>query len=344
MNTNLIQKIIKSQNNSCPKFNYENPLLDIKVARVLSKSMVKILNKCNQNTNINLKLRHCILENVRKVCQNQPDGHVHLDDNIIEILLHSYNEELNYKNKDNEEDYNKHLDEFLINKLQDMHINSNFIQAQKPEVVRALLNLQEDGFNYDKLKADIIHWDSNSVESLSVLNDIWTNPKLTDSKLIDNICIKLIPFIEHQLLEITTELLKNKIVATNEILLRDNVKNLVNKCSISSNCFQICCKILNTLFVKSNFSVNIQKFIEEFIRDIYCICDRKITSLYPKSLQSLVLKLNIDIAKILESVRDVYVESALQSLGKLYEISKYDTIMLLSHYSQWFDLFFSYKN
>lgn len=338
MNNNTIRKIIKINNNSCPEFIYDNPLLDGDIARVLAKSVIKIIQ--NPENKVNNKLRHCVLTTIRQTCQNKTEGHEILSDNIVEVLLRCYRQSIEDKETFTDDEILKCLDSHLKITFQDMPIASVTDLHHSPEVTQALLNLSDDKTLGNKLKDMVYYYGSDN----AIIKSIW-NSKLSiaDAKLIDEIVIKFLPSIEKELLKIGINLLSTSDCDLNEVLTSNSFDNLLNKCSISSTAFQIFSKITNYMFINSNYNMKIQQFIQMCIKNIK-LQNAHIASLYPCPLQSLVLKLDIEVNDIPSALADVLINPVIFSMDTLRSSSEHDFIMLLTHYSQWFDLCTSKKS
>ncbi|CAB3227686.1 unnamed protein product [Arctia plantaginis] len=172
MNNQLIEKIITSNNEPCPEFTFENPLLDKNVAKALSKSFIKILNTTEPNSKVKNNLRLSILEKLRKMCQIEPENHMKIDENVTSMLVEAYEQKDSSTDNDGT---GKILDEFLVRNMKDMNINSSHSTSISPEVLQALINLNGNRGNLNTLYKDIIHWDSMDKKNMHILKDLWLN-------------------------------------------------------------------------------------------------------------------------------------------------------------------------
>lgn len=333
MNNQLIEKLIKYCSDTCPPFNYENPLLDVNVSRALAKSLVKILQDCSEDSVVNVNLRRSVLENIRKLCTVEPESHIKLTEDFHQEISVSYRKKL-----DNSPfAVDKMLDEFLIKNTLEGNISSRFQNSISPESIQALLNL--DIGMLDVISKDMIHWDTNNEKYYNVLKDLWNNNLSNLSKESVNIlCIKVKPEIERIVLEQSLSVLENKDLE--EVFSVNSFENVVKTCAISPICFQICIGTLNRVLIACNLNNNILAFIQKFI----CLVKKNclfISTLYPLQLTSAVIFLDIDLTVMPQNVKDKYVEHALQYIQKVREQSEYDLILVLSHYPQWFDIYFN---
>lgn len=343
MNNQLIEKIITANDLPCPQFTYENPVLDRNVAKALSKSFVKILNLSQANSKVNNNLRLSILENIRKMCQVEPEKHVKIDENFTTLLLEFYQEIIKDSSPTCNESIEKTLDAFLIRNLKDMNISSSQKSPLNPEVVQALINLNQNGMYLDTLLKDVIHWDGTATKNIRILNDLWTCDTInTVSHTIEDVSIKLKPEIEKCILEICHSILNEAdLDIEGRFISIAALKHLVKMVSNSASCFQICCGILNYLFIITNFDIRIQLFIQIFIRHVKNACSLDSFSvLYHMHLSHIVVLLDINVIDLPSSLENIYVESTNKYLSEIKSKSNNDFIMLLSHFPQWFDIYF----
>lgn len=344
MNNQLIEKIITANNLPCPEFTYENPVLDRNVAKALSKSFVKILNLSQRNSKVNNNLRESILENIRKMCQIEPENHLKVDENITSVLLEFYEQNMTKDSRTSDSDSTeKILDAFLIRNLKDMSINSSYNTPFKPEVVQALINLNRNGLYLDILLKDIVHWDCTENKNIRILRDIWSSDYVNStSNKTDDVSIKFKAEIEKVLLEICHHIMGETDSNIDVMFMSDkSLKNLVKKCSESANCFQICCGILNYLFIMTNFDKKFQIFVQTFIRHVKENCLYiTFAVLYPIHLNPTVILLDIELELLPSILQNDYVQNAKKYLNELGSKSENELIMLLSHFPQWFDIYF----
>lgn len=355
MNKQLIEKVITSNNERCPELTYSNPLLDRSTAAALSKSFIKILRVSNQNSNINNNLRLSILENIRKMCQVEPENHLKVDENITELLKEVYQD--NIKNTSLREDSTeKQLDAFLMRRTMEMGTSSSFETSQNPEVLQALVNLNERGVYIQALSNEFIHWNVSNPKFLSVLKDLWNNNIIEDSDTrsqnnatfdvtFDDISIKLKTEIEKFLLETCHSVLLSTDNETENQFSNPTLINIVKNSSISPNSFRMCCGILNFIFIMTNFDLRIQTLITSFVKHIKDACPQKIISvLYPIHLSSVALLLDFAINNMPPQIKKLYSQNAVNNLNNIRKRSETDLIMMLSHFPQWFDIYFSQEN
>ncbi|KAJ8709728.1 hypothetical protein PYW08_009732 [Mythimna loreyi] len=343
MNKQLIEKIITANNLPCPQFTYENPVLDRNVAKALSKSFVKILNLSQTNSKVNNNLRLSILENVRRMCQVEPENHIKVDENYTNLLLEFYEQIIKDSAPTNNDSTERSLDAFLVRNLKDMNLSSSQKSTLNPEVVQALVNLNQNGMYLNALLKDIIHWNSTETQNIRILNDIWTSDCVsTVSQTAEDVSIKLKPDIEKCILEICHNIFNEADPNIDVIFSSDAVlKNLVKKASKSANCFQICCGVLNYLFVMTNFDTNIQMFVQMFVQHVKEYCSlNEFSILYPTHLSHIVVLLDIDLVDLPQSLQNSYIESTIMYLSEIKTKLYNDFIMLLCHFPQWFDIYF----
>lgn len=325
---NVVERIIKLNNGSCPEFTYDNPLIDKDVARALSRSVIKVITNPEHDI-VNAKLKSSILINLHEICLNKTKEHVPVNDHIVEEILRSFVSE---SESDDNENIGKKLDLFLMNNLKNIKIKSKYKARYNPETVQALLNL---GSNVEWLKDDFLLWDEGT-DSRVVFKNIF-NERITDRHMIDNMSVCNTSFIEKIILTKTTELLSED-VDSEEILSSQDFLNLINKSSVSPKCFQITTNILNHVLIKSEFNVKLLKLIRQFILKIKSL-NNNIPILYPKSIQPLVLLLDMDVDDIPSQLMRFMTEPVFKSLNNLHVTNKHDLILILSHYPVWFDLY-----
>lgn len=334
MNKQLIEQIITATTNEpCPEIIFENPLLDKNVAKALSKTLVHIISSTEPNSQVNSNLRLSILENLKKLCQLEPENHIKIDDNFTYSLVDTYERQIASTSND---DIGKILDEHLIRSMKDMDINSSHTKSLSPEVLQALINLKEHRGDLNILYKDIIHWDTMDKRIVHILKQLW----IKSNYMVDEISIKLKPEIEITFLEICHKLLNYSDCNIPELFVSNNdLKNIVTKCSVSATCFQICCSILNCLFVMTNFTNSMQIFIKTFIENVKVVCSHlTISVLYPMRLSHIALLLDIDIQELPKRIQTEYSEDAIRYMHELKTKSETDFLMLLSHFPQWFDI------
>lgn len=341
MNNQLIEKIITSNNLPCPQFIYENPVLDRNVAKALSKSFVKILNlsQAQQNSKTSNNLRQSILENIRKMCRVEPENHVKVNEDLTAILLEFYEQINKNTTSTNSESTQRELDAFLVRNLKDMNINSNHKSQLNPEIVQALINLNQNGIYRNELIKDIIHWNVTDNKNIQILKDLWASDSVcTQPSIAEDVAIKFKIGIEKCLLEISYRVLNDKDLDIESIYESNtNLKDLVIKASYSANCFQICCSILNYLFINTNFNPRLQTFVQIFVQSVKNNSCNKFV-LYPAHLSHIVVLLDTNIEELAPSIQKDFIESTKKFLLSLK--CRNDLIMLLSHYPQWFDVYY----
>lgn len=351
MNNKLIEKIISCSDEILPEFTYSNPLLDKNVTKALSKSFVKLLNISKDNGNENNTLRHTVLENIRKVCKIEPEGHAKVNEDITEFLTSFYEKQIESTTDFQNVDVDKQLDVFLVRRWKETNLKSSFGSIVNPEIAQALLNLDDKIEFQSALVEDIIHWDQYDRKYLTVLKDIWCRSNTNDSSfddntkkattLFDDTSIKFKPEIEKLLLEISQYVLEeDNVNVDNVILSNDNFITLLKCCAVSPMCFQMCISILNCIFIKTNLHLQIQKIISLFILNVKEGCKVTISVLYPTHLSHLVTLLDINLEEMPISLRQIYIVNTQKYLKILCEKSETDLIMLLSHYPQWYSIYF----
>lgn len=342
MNNQLIEKIITSNDLPCPKFIYENPVLDKTVAKALSKSFVKILNLSLRSSTVNNNLRLSILENIRKLCQIEPENHMKIDENFTSLLLQFYEENIRESRNSNSEAADKSLDAFLIRNLKDTSIVSRYEPTTNPEILQALINMNQNGIYLEILLRDIIHWSPAEKKNSHMLEDIWSNDILDTSESNNDLSIKLKPKIEKCLLDTCNEILNESNLDIEKVFnCNHSLKKLVKKSSESSHCFQICCSVLNYVFTMTNFNSRLQKTVQMFVKQVKDNCTLPTFSvLYSAQLSHLVVLLDIDIHSLPVKIQSNYIDSTKKYLLELNSVCENDLIMLLSHFPQWFDIYF----
>lgn len=334
MNKQLIEKVIRTNDGaSCPAFTYDNPLLDRTVAQAFSKSLVKILRVSQQNSNINNNLRHSVLGNIRKMCCIQPVNHM-VDETTTHLLTEVYSEEISRPHiKRTIDPLDKTLDDFLVHYLKEYDVNSSYQSSLNPEVAQSLVNLNVSSAN--AFSQRILDLDSSD-KGMAFLKCLWTMPESLNN--ICDISLRMKPEIEKKLLEICEKLLKEQILDLDGLLSTYYLNDLIEKCSVSPECFQICSGILNDLFHKVNFSLKVQLFITEFVNRVKKMSSKTISVLYPSPLSYVVVLLDCNVTALPEMVHENYIKNTLPYINKLQEP---DLVMLLSHYPDWFDIYFN---
>lgn len=349
MNVQLIENLIISNNETCPELTYSNPLLDKDVALALSKSFIKILNISKENSNE--KLRHTVLENIRNTCKIEPDDHVEIDEDITELLI-AYFEKLNEETENfSGDNLKKKLDDFLIRT--ENTIRSSVTCPITPEVVQALLNLNNKIKNQDALVQDIIHWNQEDKKCMTLLKYHWNCHKNLNfsrqdkyKQFLDDASIKISTEIEKLLLDIACEILNDDNLDLDEILNKNVNKTLIEISAVSTECFQICISILNTLFIMNNFHFKIQKLILVFLKKVKLECKLLTTAvLYPIHLNSIAVLLDIDIEKMRShlEIRTMYSNLVNKYLSELQKQSETELILMLSHFPQWSSIYFKHE-
>lgn len=343
MNNQLIEKIITANNLPCPQFTYDNPVLDRNVAKALSKSFVKILNLSQTNSKVNNNLRLSILENIRKMCQVEPENHIKIDENLTTLLLEFY-EKVYKDSTTNTESVEKSLEAFLIRNFKDKNLSSSHNSQLNPEVVQALVNLNQTGAYLEVLLNDVIHWNSTETKNIRILiNDLWASDSIsTMSHTAEDISIKMRPEIEKCLLEKCHTILTETNPNVEGMFISDaSLKKIVKTASNLANCFQICCGVLNYLFIMTNFDTNIERFVQTFIESVReSRSSNAFSVLYPTHLSHIIVLLDIDLLKLPPSLQNIYIESTNKYLSEIKLQSINDFVMLLSHFPQWFDIYF----
>ncbi|XP_063369288.1 uncharacterized protein LOC134657656 [Cydia amplana] len=344
MNNQLIKRIINTNNEPCPEFLYHNPLLDKNVTDALSKSFIKILKISNQNSTSNNNVRLSVLQNIRKICKTEPEGHSQVDDHFTEFLTEIYKSDISERANNTQESVDKKLDAFLVRKLTHMDVNSSFQSIINPEVIQALINLNQNGVYMETLAKDIIHWNVESERYSNVLKELWNHNTSGSSMLSNDISIKMKPQIEMLVLNICNNLFETRNQDIQDVLKTKDSTELLRNCLKSTQCFQMCSGILNFLFIMTNFNPELQKFIPEFAKYVKLNCSFDTCALYPFHLSSLVILLDFELDELPESLKDSYIQPTISQLHKLHKDSENDLILLLSHFPQWFDIYFYKKN
>ncbi|CAH0401647.1 unnamed protein product [Chilo suppressalis] len=337
MNNQLIEKIVEGSGETCPELAFANALLDKNVAKALSKSFVKILNLSKDSSNVNNNLRHTILENIRKLCTVQPEGHLPADESVTEALSELYT---NHIASTSLESADKDLDAFIMRRFKSLQIEPQHQSNVNPEIIQALLNLNENGVYLELLSKDIVHMNQDKGNVINLLKSIWDYDGMDVA--YDDVSIKMKPEIEKLLLQTCHGILDNSTTNVENILnSKDEIVQLIKRCAVSAECFQICCGIFNFLFIMTNFDLVLQDFIQSFVKQVKSLCPKLTYSiLYPVHINYVVVLLDIDINSLPEPVRCGYTTPTLKHLQNVRDNSEYDFIMLLSHFPQWFDIYF----
>lgn len=338
MNKQMIEKINKINNNVCPEFAFDNPLLDRNVTNALSKSFVKILDVLNPNSNNNLRLS--VLEVIRKCCQTESNDHIKIDDHLSEIITEFHCSNLKQKTApEPQENVEKALDAFLLRRIENCELSAKYKSRLNPEIIQSLINLKQEDI-FDILSKDVINWNVKDSKQSCILKEIFMNDHIKERKLLDDIFIKMTPELEKFFLEIAQVLIDG--TADLETLFSDDIKikQLIKTCSISPQGFQICCSILNFIFITSNYNLNVQRFIAMFVNHIKTNCTiDSFHSLYPIHVNHIVLLLDFNDEELSQSLRNVFIKETIKYL-KLLHNKETDLIMLLSHFPRWFDIYF----
>lgn len=342
MNNHLIKKIITSNNLPCPDFIFENPLLDKRVAEVLAKSFVKILNISEQNSSVNNNMRLSILEIIRKMCQIEPENHLKVDDNISTLLVEVYEQRIKEMFSNVTDNTNKDLDAYLIRNMKDLNINSSYESTLNPEIIQALNNLDTNSVHINNLFKDLIHWRTTDNKLFYILKDYWT----AENPMSEDIFIQLKSELERILLEICNNILSNPNLNIEELFITNScLKNIVIKSSNYRGCFQICCNILHYLFVMTNYNIRIQMFVQAFVANVKNECSYlSFSVLYPDHVSNIVILLDMEIDQLPIPVQNTYIDMAVRYLSELQKESESDLIMMLSHFPHWFHIYFHKKN
>lgn len=340
MNNKLIEKVIQTNIGVCPDLFYKNPVLDRQVAKALAKSFVKILRLSEQNSTVHNNLRISILENIRRICVIEPTAHIPVDENLTAALSELYINQTQFLSKNSTD---RDLDAFLMKKYKTINVSSQFESTVNPEIVQALLNLNENGVYLEILAKDIVHWDTNKGNFLNIIKDLWKTDEVDKcvENMYDDLAIKMKPEIEKILLNVCHDILQNENVDLDDIFSNSNLEPLIKRCSVSSECFQICTGALNFIFIVTNYDFRLQTFIPAFINKVKMYCQKVTFSvLYPLHVNHIVVMLDIRINVLPEQLRISYITPTLKYMKELREKSEHDFIMLLSHFPQWFDIYF----
>lgn len=338
MNNQLLEKLIKYSSETCPPLNLDNPLLDINVSQALSNSFVKILEDSRENSNVNSNLRQSVLENIRRLCTTEPENHVRVTEDYAELISELYQN----KFKDSFS-VDKMLDEFLLKKSIEGNINSRFEYSMSPESIQALINLNDSG-NLDVLSKEIIHWNAKNEKYKTILKNLWDHNLLNLNKEgIDSLSIKMKPEIEKTVLEQSLKGLENRDMDLDEIFSENSFDNIIKTSAKSPICFQICISTLNCLLIGCIFDDQILSIIQRFIIEVKKFFSY-ISTLYPIHLSSAVVLMDIDFTGMPEDIKGKYIHHAITYIQNVHKESKNDLIMLLSHYPQWFDIYFQKIN
>ncbi|VVC98668.1 unnamed protein product [Leptidea sinapis] len=334
MNSQLIEKIIKTYNEKCPEIVFTNPLLDCEVSKALSKSFVKIIT-AKPITNVNSHLRLSVLENIRRICKLEPEGHLKVEENVTELLIDFYNKQIADSLKVPGKDNDKQLDAFLIRHV-DSDIKSHFQLNLDPEVIQALNNLNQNVIN---LSENLIHLNALGRRGIKTVTNIRSGSKNEKN----DTAIKIKCDIEHILFNAAVKVLENKDIKVSN-LLNEDIISLFKHSAESSTCFQICSNILNMILISSNFNGQIQDLITEFVRYVKLYCKEfSLSALYRINLQHIVILLDVNLQNVPESIGQTFHKSVRLYLNKLQNESEIDLILLLSHFPQWFDIYFSLR-
>lgn len=339
----MIEKIIQSNLGVCPELFYKNPILDKDVARALAKSFVKILHLSQQNSNIHNNLRLSILETIRKMCLVEPKGHLSTDETLTEALSDVYAEQMQVDAADSTD---KELDAFFVRRFKNMNINSQHESTVNPEIVQALRNLNENGVYLEIMAKDIVHWDANKGNYLAIIKDLWKTEAVNKcvENMYDDLAIKLKPEIEKIVLDTCHNILVNRDIDLDTVFSDSALIQLVKRSAISPECFQVCTSALNFLFIMTNYDPQMQSFITAFIKKVKLHCPQITFSiLYPIHMNHIVVMLDFKINMLPEPLRSHYVAPTLKHMQELRDKSEHDFVMLMSHFPQWFDIYFKSK-
>lgn len=334
MNNQLIEKLIESNQQTCPQFIYTNPALDVNVTREVSKSLVKLIE--NTRDNENPILRRSILENIRNMCKNQPPGHADVDENITGLLIDVFQNRISRSDVD----IDKQLEAFLIRTTKEVSLRTYPETTSNPEVVKALINLNHEKDLSDALSKNLIYWNTEDIKFEGILKDLWDQYK-NGSDIPEDLSIKARSDIERLLLENTLALLEDTKRSTDDFTSNNDILILIKLCSTSPNCFQICTSILNSLFILSHFDQKLLQFIHTFV---YSVKNKNVSLsfsiLYPTHLTYVATLLDFDIDEIQqEDVKNKYLMTTINYLNSVKEKSENDLIMLLSHFPKWFEVY-----
>lgn len=343
MNNKLIEKVIQTNLGVCPELFYKNPVLDRNVAKALAKSFVKILTLSEQNSTVHNNLRISILENIRKMCVVEPEDHMSVDENLAEALSEVYIKQAQFASKNTTE---KELDAFLIKRFKAMNIHTQYESTVNPEIVQALLNLNENGVYLEIMAKDIVHWDANKGNFLTIIKDLWKNETVDHcvENMYDDLSIKMKPEIEKIILNVCYNILQCQSVDLDRIFSDPPLLQLIKRCAVSSECFQVVTGAMNFIFIMTNYDSRLQTFIPAFINKVKMHCPKiTISILYPIHVNHIVVMLDFKINVLPAPLRDNYASPTIKHMRELREKSEHDFIMLLSHFPQWFDIYFQDK-
>lgn len=344
MNNQMIEKIIQSNGEMCPQLLYKNPIIDKEVAKAMSKSFVKILNISKDNSNINNNLRLSILENIRKLCTVEPEGHLSVDESVTEALSGLFIDQLQSTSAESNTmaSADKDLDAFLIRRFKSLNIESQYQPSINPEIIQALINLNEIGVYLEVLSQHIVHLNTEKDNTLNLMKALWSCDEV--DKIFDNfddVAIKMKPEIEKLLLGICHSILSDPNINIENLFNNSYLTQLLTRSSSSAECYQICCSILNYLFIMTNFDSKLQTFIQSFANQVKARCPKITYSvLYPVHINYVVVLLDIEINELPEPFKGSYVTPTLKHLQNVRDNNENDFIMLLSHFPQWFDVYF----
>lgn len=347
MNNQLIEKVIKCGDpTSCPKFTFDNPLLDKNLARDLAKSFVKILQISQQDSKVNTNLRQSVLTNIRKMCRVEPENHQEIDKSITDLLTKAYTHSIGEKlSSDTTDPILRKLDEFLVKTMVESDVSSNYKPCFSSDTFQSLVNLSEKSLQ--TISQDILYLDVERSKNLALVKNIWhttTQNSDLDCDVVSNTTVKMKSEIEKLLLESSCKIISCKTTNFDSLISSNkDCKMLVETCSKSSLCFQICSKILNQLYLTSNFNKDLLEFISSFVKKVRA-SSYNFSVLYPAHLSHIVLLLDIDLNILIEDERIKYMEQTKTYLCKVNEKSESDFIMVLSHFPQWFDVFYNKLN
>ncbi|CAG9569242.1 unnamed protein product [Danaus chrysippus] len=235
MNNQLIEKIIKSNGQTCPQFIYTNAALDVNVTREISKGLVKLIENTRENENP--VSRRSILENIRNMCKNQPSGHADIDENITGLLIDVFQSRI----PSSDDDIDKQLEAFLIRTSKEVSLNAYPETTNNPEVLKALINLNHGKDLSGAISKNIIYWNTEDIKFQGILKDVWDKFKNGyEMDIPEDLSIKARSEIERLLLENTLALLEETISTTDDFTPNNDILSLIKFCSNSPNCFQIC--------------------------------------------------------------------------------------------------------
>lgn len=336
MNTDIIEKLIKLNDETCPGFSYTNPLLDKNVTRAVSKSLVKTLYKSNQ-IGRKQNVRATLLQTIRNMCKTAPEGHVEIDEDLTEVLTSFYAKQMT---KAASKNIDKQLDAFLIRKSKFTNINTRYESNVNPEVVQALLNLKENIVFSEEIDKEIIHWNLKDQKAETVLQNLWSEDINHGTTFYDSISIKLKSKLENVLLIHLHKILENQISDTGSLFIDSELASLVKSCALSAECFQICTSILNSIFITTNFNNFVHKFVVSFVQNVKLESKTPLSVLYPVNLSNMVTILDVNLDDLPHSLKERYVKLGKDNLKTIHNNSENCLIMLLSHFPVWFNIYF----